>query len=76
MIEQQEILDNDVNPTREIMEKYAQKIFNKGLYHLGSDIWSLNNENKILIQKRSEQKKISSKCMGNDRWFCNFWRKI
>ena len=40
------------------MEKYDQKIFDKGLYHLGSDVWIINNENKILIQKRSEKKRL------------------
>lgn len=53
-----EILDDNGNPTGEIMEKYDQKVFDKELYHLGSDVWIINNENKILIQKRSEQKRL------------------
>lgn len=70
-----EVLDDNGNPTGEIMEKYDQKVFDKELYHLGSDVWIINNENKILIQKRSEQKKVRTKCMGNDRRFCNLGRK-
>ena len=58
MIEQWEILDNNGNPTGEIMEKYDQKVFDRGLYHLGSDVWIINSENKILIQKRSKQKRL------------------
>ena len=53
-----EVLDDNGNPTGEIMEKYDQKVFDKELYHLGSDVWIINNENKILIQKRSEQKRL------------------
>lgn len=40
------------------MEKYDQKVFEKGFYHLGSDVWIINSDNKILIQKRSEQKRL------------------
>lgn len=58
MIEQWEILDNNGNTTGEIMEKYDQKVFDRGLYHLGSDVWIINSENKILIQKRSQQKSL------------------
>lgn len=58
MIEQWEILDNNGDPTGEIMEKYDQKVFDRGLYHLGSDVWIINSENKILIQKRSQQKRL------------------
>lgn len=53
-----EVLDANGNPTGEIMEKYDQRVFDRGLYHLGSDLWIINSENKILIQKRSEQKKL------------------
>ncbi len=31
----------------------------KGLYHLGVDVWIVNSENKILIQKRSPHKRNS-----------------
>lgn len=40
------------------MEKYDQKVFNRGFFHLGSDIWMINKENKILIQKRSPMKRL------------------
>ncbi len=58
MIEQWEVLDDKGNPTGEIMEKYDQRVFDKGLYHLGADVWIINSENKILIQKRSNLKKL------------------
>lgn len=58
MLEQWEVLDDKGNPTGEIMEKYDQKVFDKGLYHLGTDVWIINSKNKILIQKRSELKKL------------------
>lgn len=53
-----EVLDGDGNPTGEIMEKYDKKVFERGMYHLGTDVWIINSENKILIQKRSEQKRL------------------
>ncbi len=34
-----EVLDDNGNPTGEIMEKYDKKVFDKGLYHLGADVW-------------------------------------
>ena len=40
------------------MEKYDQKVFDRGFFHLGSDIWMINRENKILIQKRSPMKRL------------------
>ncbi len=53
-----EVLDDKGNPTGEIMKKYDKKVFDRGLYHLGSDVWIINSENKILIQKRSENKRL------------------
>ena len=53
-----EVLDGEGNPTGEIMEKYDRKVFERGLYHLGSDIWIINSDNKILIQKRSHLKRL------------------
>lgn len=58
MVEQWEVLDEEGNPTGEIMEKYDKKVFDRGLYHLGTDVWIINSENKILIQKRSESKRL------------------
>ena len=53
-----EVLDENGNLTGEIMEKYDKKVFERGMYHLGTDVWIINSENKILIQKRSEQKRL------------------
>lgn len=53
-----EVLDGEGNPTGEIMEKYDKKVFERGFYHLGSDVWIINSDNKILIQKRSKLKKL------------------
>ena len=47
------VLDDKGNLTGEIMEKYDKRVFDKGLYHLGADVWIINDENKILIQKKS-----------------------
>ena len=66
-----EVLDDNGNPTGEIMEKYDQKVFDKELYHLGSDVWIINNDSKEI-----RTKKVRTKCMGNDRRFCNLGRKI
>ena len=52
------VLDDKGNLTGEIMEKYDKRVFDKGLYHLGADVWIINDENKILIQKRSENKRL------------------
>ncbi len=53
-----EILDENGNKTGELMEKYDQRVFEKGFYHLGADVWMINSENKILIQKRAKQKRM------------------
>lgn len=53
-----EVLDDEGNPTGEIMKKYDKKVFERGLYHLGSDVWIINSDNKILIQKRSPLKRL------------------
>lgn len=58
MIEQWEILDESGNPTGKIIEKHDKRAFDKGIYHLGSDVWIINKENKILIQKRSDKKRL------------------
>jgi len=53
-----EVLDSYGNFTGEIMKKYDQKVFDRGFYHLGTDVWIINKENKILIQKRAENKRF------------------
>ena len=40
------------------MRKYDKSVFERGLYHLGADVWIINKENKILIQKRAAQKRL------------------
>lgn len=53
-----QVLDGEGNPTGEIMEKYDKKVFERGFYHLGADVWIINRGNKILIQKRSPLKRL------------------
>lgn len=53
-----EVLDDKGNATGKIMEKYDQKVFDRGFYHLAADVWIINSDNKILIQKRAKQKKL------------------
>ena len=49
-----DILDGDGKPIGKTMIK--GETIPEGQYHLGADIWIINSENKILIQKRSPQK--------------------
>lgn len=51
-----EILDEQGNKTGKTMVKGES--FRKGQYHLGSDVWIMNSDNKILIQKRSPSKRL------------------
>ena len=53
-----EVLDGEGKSTGEIMEKYDKKVFERGFYHLGADVWIINSDNKILIQKRSSLKRL------------------
>ena len=62
-----EVLDGEGKPTGEIMEKYDKKVFERGFYHLGADVWIINSDNKILIQKRSPLKRL---------WLCYIRRKF
>ena len=48
-----EVLDDNGNPTGEIMKKYNQKVFDRGFYHLGADVWIINSDNKI-TNRRNE----------------------
>lgn len=57
-MEMWEVLDCEGNPTGEVMAKNDQKFFERGLCHLGAEVWIINSDNKILIQKRSKQKII------------------
>lgn len=58
-MEMWEVLDNEGNPTGKIMKKNEQGFFDKGFCHLGAEVWIINSDNKILIQKRSKQKILS-----------------
>lgn len=57
-VELWDVLDDNGNATGEIMRKYDKSVFERGLYHLGADVWIINKENKILIQKRAAQKRL------------------
>lgn len=53
-----DILDEDGNITGRTMQKGDKIVWQKGIYHQGADVWIINAEKKILIQKRSSQKKL------------------
>ena len=53
-----DILDSEGKQTGRTMVKGEEKV-PEGFYHLGADVWLKNSANKILIQKRSHQKKLS-----------------
>lgn len=53
-----EILDEKGNKTGKTMHKEDKKVWQKGIYHRGADVWIINSENKILIQKRAKEKKL------------------
>lgn len=52
-----DILDENGNFTGVVLDKDDKKTWEKNNYHQGVDAWIINSENKILIQKRSIQKK-------------------
>lgn len=52
-----DILDENGNLTGKTMSKGDKLVWQEGIYHLGTDVWIINSENKLLIQKRSSQKK-------------------
>lgn len=51
-----DILDEKGNFTGRTMNKGKVP---EGFYHQGADVWIINSQNKILIQKRSHQKRLS-----------------
>ena len=51
-----DIIDEDGNITGKTIIKGEP--IPKGFYHLGADVWIINSENKILIQKRSPKKRL------------------
>lgn len=52
------ILDEEGNVTGKTMEKGDKIVWQEGIYHQGADVWIINSKGKILIQKRSPQKKL------------------
>ena len=58
MTEEWEVIDKYGNLTGEIVKKSDPHAYEKGVYHWGADVWILNSENKLLIQKRSSVKRI------------------
>lgn len=53
-----DILDENGNLTGKTMNKGDKLVWQQGIYHPGTDVWIINSENKLLIQKRSPQKKF------------------
>lgn len=52
-----DILDENGNLTGKTMNKGDKLVWEQGIYHPGTDVWIINSENKLLIQKRSPLKK-------------------
>jgi len=50
-------LDKEGNLTHKTINSEDEAALREGIYHLGADVWIINSENKILIQKRSLKKK-------------------
>lgn len=59
-----DILDEDGNVTGKTMQKGDSIVWQKGIYHQGVDVWIINSENKILIQRRSSQKEWEPNVWG------------
>lgn len=57
-IEEWDILDEKGNATGKTMRKGDKIVWEKGVYHQGVDVWIINSDKKILIQKRATQKKL------------------
>ena len=53
-----DILDENGNKTGNTMKKGEKIVWQNGIYHQGADVWIINSEKKILIQKRAAQKKL------------------
>lgn len=53
-----DILDEDGNITGKTINKDEGIMMPKGMYHQGADVWIINSEKKILIQKRAPQKRL------------------
>ena len=53
-----DILDENGNITGRTMDKDDEIVWQEGIYHQGADVWIINSEKKILIQKRAPEKKL------------------
>lgn len=53
-----DILDENGNITGKTVEMESGIVIPNGMYHQGADVWIINSEKKILIQKRAPQKKL------------------
>lgn len=53
-----DILDEDGNITGKTMVSGDNLAWQAGIYHQGADVWIINSENKILIQKRAPEKRL------------------
>lgn len=53
-----DILDENGNITGNTMKKSDEIVWQKGIYHQGADVWIINPNKKILIQKRALHKKL------------------
>lgn len=51
-----DLVDEEGNITGKTIIK--GELIPKGYYHVGADVWIINSENKILIQKRSSKKRL------------------
>ena len=58
MSEQWERIDEKGFPTGDIINSNDKRAFEDGIFHLGADVWIINKNNKILIQKRSDKKRV------------------
>ena len=58
MAEIWELYDEDGKPTGKIYDRSMPLFWEPGNYHLGADVWIIDDENKVLIQKRSPKKRL------------------
>ena len=57
MKEMWQLYDFNENPI-EVVDRNNPKVWDKGMFHMGADIWIINDDKKILVQKRSKYKKL------------------
>ena len=57
MKEMWQLYDFNENPI-EVVDRNNPKVWDKGMFHMGADIWMINDDKKILVQKRSKYKKL------------------